>query len=385
MRTVCFCNTNIPWGGGEKWHLEAAAALAARGWRVLFLCHPQGELMARAQGVPGLDPRPLALGRLSFLNPLLRLRLTRLFKEERVHALLMNLPSDLKAAGPAAKTAGVPHIVYRRGSALPVRDTALNHHLYGTVLTRLIVNSEATKRMALSRNPDLIPEERISVLLNGIDVAAFDAALARVPAREPEPGRPLVLGNAGRLNVQKGQHLLLHLCRKALDLGTDCRAVIAGTGEREAELKALADTLGIRNKVEFRGFMPDLSPFWRDIDVFVLTSLWEGFGYVLLEAMLAEKPVFAFSVSNIPELVRDGDNGRLFPLPEAERKLCPDAAPAGSSTTNAAQDPLDAMARSLAALAANPGEQRRMGRVGRVFAQNFDQSVRMDALENLLH
>ena len=117
MRTLCFCNSNIPWGGGEKWHLEAALALAARGWRVLFLCHPAGELYRRLRHRPEIQVLPLALGRLSFLNPFTRVRLTRLFTREGVDALIMNLPADLKAAGPAAKAAGVRQIVYRRGSA----------------------------------------------------------------------------------------------------------------------------------------------------------------------------------------------------------------------------------------------------------------------------
>ena len=177
MRTVCFCNSNIPWGGGEKWHLEAALALAARGWRVLFLCHPQGELVKRLQGSAEIRVVPLPLGRLSFLNPFTHIRLVHFFRQEGVDTLIMNLPADLKAAGPAAKAAGVRRIVYRRGSALPVRNSLLNRYLYGRVITRLIVNSEATRRMALINNPRLIAKDRIAVLPNGIDVQAFDNAL----------------------------------------------------------------------------------------------------------------------------------------------------------------------------------------------------------------
>ncbi len=128
--------------------------------------------------------------------------------------------------------------------------------------------------------------------------------------------RPLILGNAGRLNVQKGQHLFLQLGALLIhEKHCDVRLVLAGGGEREQELRDLAVRLGIADRVLFTGFLEDLSPFWKAIDMFVLTSLWEGFGYVLLEAMLAQKPLLAFAVSNIPELIRQGDNGLLFPLP----------------------------------------------------------------------
>ncbi len=387
---VCFCNSNVPWGGGEKWHLEGALSLARRGRRVILLCHPDGELYQRARALPplpGLRVEPLRITRFSFLNPFTRRRLTAFFRKERVRAVILNLPADLKAAAPAARAAGVGHVVYRRGSALPVRDSALNRHLYGRVITRLIVNSEATRRLVLVNNPRLIPLERITVLPNGIDVAAFDAALA---AAKPMNfvARPFVLGNAGRLNRQKGQHLLLDLTARLAKAGLPVRAVIAGTGEREAELKGLAASLGIEERVEFPGFMENLAPFWRGIDLFVLTSLWEGFGNVLIEAMLAEKPVLAFAVSNLPELVRDGENGFLFPLPEEERAHSPEREPAealGDSPKSAPlPHPLDDMAERVLELATKPERRRALGRAGRAFALRFDQESCMDRLEELL-
>lgn len=414
-RTVCFCNSNIPWGGGEDWHLNAADSLARRGYRVLALCHPLGELHARARRMEHITVVPLPIGRFSFLNPFLRARLVRFFRKERVDALIMNLPSDLKTAGPAARFAGVRHVVYRRGSALPVRNTALNRYLFGRVITLLVVNSEATRALTLVNNPNLTPGERITILPNGVDVRRFDQALDRAAKNMPERHargmgpRPFFIGTAGRLTLQKGQHLLLHLGRRLADAGLDCRIIIAGQGEREKELKALAERLHMRDRVEFCGFMPDLAPFWRRIQLFVLPSLWEGFGNVIIEAMLARKPVFAFAVSNIPELVTDGVTGRLFPLPREERRFCPEEArpdavcpPAPGSSTRrggiaggpgeAPEPPrqsdayaeLDLMVAPILELAACPEPARRMGEAGRAFAMSFSQKARMDELEELL-
>ena len=123
---------------------------------------------------------------------------------------------------------------------------------------------------------------------------------------------------------------------------------------------------------------------------------------VLIEAMLARRPVFAFAVSNIPELVfEDGPgvtgNGRLFPLPAEELPHCPDAGANGDagdfSTTGPAaraaggQKPyaaLDRMVEAALALAADPEAAERMGEAGRRFALRFSQDVCMDRLEDIL-
>ena len=375
-KTLVFCNSTIAWGGGEKWHLDAACAMAARGFRVFLLCHPHGELFKKAQSVPSITVLPLSIGRLSFLNPLQGWQLEKFFRREGVSAVVMNLPQDMKCVAPAAKKAGVEQVIYRRGSALPVKNSALNRRLYGRTLTGLIVNSLATRDATLQNNPSLIAEDRITLLPNGMDIELFDAKMRNcqeplLPGEKP----PLVLGTAGRLNRQKAQHLFLHLGKTLLEQGVNCRLVLAGTGELEEELRSLAARLGLEGHVVFTGFLDDLAPFWQIVDIFVLTSLWEGFGFVLLEAMLARKPIVAFGISNIPELVRHGDNGLLFPLPDAL---------ASASNTQARPD-MAPMASGIATLARSPEMRRQMGEAGRVFAvEHFDQRVCMDRLEALL-
>jgi glycosyltransferase involved in cell wall biosynthesis len=406
---ICFCNGNAAWGGGEAWHLNAARSLAERGLRVLLLCRPGSALHRRAGREKGLEVYGFAPGRLSFLNPAYLLRLARFLREREVGALIMNLPSDVKAAGPAALLAGVKHVIYRRGSDLPVRDSVFNRLLYGRVITRLIVNSEATLRGVLANNPGLIDAGRVTVLPNGIDRAAFDAGLAEAEAEQRaartgrygaghpgnagpgdcgtgHPGnagpgdcggettekKPFVLGNAGRLDRQKGQHFLLHLARSLKNASFPFRLIIAGAGKREAELKKLAEELRVEREVVFAGFMENLAPFWAETDLFILSSLWEGFGSVILEAGLAQKPVFAFRVSNLPELIRDGENGRLFPLPGT-----------GAGATDDGGGP-DAVARAVIETAGNPEELRRMGRRGRELALKYSQDACMDVLLRLM-
>jgi glycosyltransferase involved in cell wall biosynthesis len=72
----------------------------------------------------------------------------------------------------------------------------------------------------------------------------------------------------------------------------------------------------LQNEVVLLGFIPDMEAFMRSIDVFLLTSSWEGFGFVIVEAMAKGKPVVAFDITSNPEIVTDGKTGLLAKHPD---------------------------------------------------------------------
>lgn len=91
---------------------------------------------------------------------------------------------------------------------------------------------------------------------------------------------------------------------------------VVGSGPLQVELRALTSSLGVAERVEFTGYLPDgqLRRKMEEADVAVVPSLWEGFGYVPLEAMAMGLPVIASRAGALPELVKDGVNGYLFPV-----------------------------------------------------------------------
>ena len=370
---LCFCNSNRAWGGGEKWHLEAAIAMADRGARVLVAAREGTALLEKIRNLPQVTAIPVDFASLDFVNPFALISFASLLRQHNVTRLILALPLDVKVAGLAAKIAGVPNVFYRRGSALPVRNSFFNRLLYGTVLTGLIVNSRETKRLALVNNPKLILKERIHLLPNGINVENFDAELAAASPLFRRPGDPFhlcVIGNAGRLTEQKGQKYLLHMAAALVRAGFPFRLVVAGEGELEKPLKHLAAELNVIEHVVFAGFQSGLGPFWQSIDLFISASLWEGFGYVVAEAMLAEKPVVAFDVSSMPELVSSGRNGELVSFPAANE----------SDASVGAR-----LAAAVQTLAASPEKCRDFGREGRkICRQQYSQKAAMDALYALL-
>jgi glycosyltransferase involved in cell wall biosynthesis len=285
-----------------------AAGLAAEGFSVMVAAHRKGELFRRLKDGP-VPVTPVRIGNLSFLNPWKVYRISRMLRASAVESIILNLPSDVKAAGVAARLAGIRNIIYRRGSAIPVRNTLLNRFLFKRVINMVIANSRETAATLLHNNPSLIPEEKIHIVYNGIDLAAFDCR--EYVSVYDRKGKEVVLGNAGRLVEQKGQDMLLEIASLLKQEGFAFRLLVAGTGPLETRLRQKAGEAGLEGQVIFTGFAGNIKSFLHSIDVFLLPSRWEGFGYVLLEAMACRKPIVCFDTSSNPELVEDSVNGFL--------------------------------------------------------------------------
>lgn len=308
-KCICFFNSNKAWGGGEKWHFEAALLARDKGYRVCVVTNRVSVLADRIESEPGITLLRIHIRNMSFLNPCKLSRLVRFYRQHAVDTVITCLPSDMKAGGIAAKLAGVRDIIYRRGIAVPVRNSALNRLLFHNVLTKLIVNSDETKNCVLAHNSGMIGPERIYRVHCGFDVATFDAMPAKSLV-ERKPGE-ILIGNAGRLTPQKGQKLLIDIAALLKDQPIPFRVLIAGRGGMEAELKDYARERGVEDVVQFLGFVADMKSFHQTVDIFALTSLWEGFCYVQVEAMALKRPVVAWNVSSIPEVVTDGETGYL--------------------------------------------------------------------------
>lgn len=122
----------------------------------------------------------------------------------------------------------------------------------------------------------------------------------------------VVYGTVARLVPQKSLHTLLEAFSK-LSQSKDVKAklVIVGDGPLESELKDLAQSLGIQDRVVWPGRRSDIEVVMKSFDVFVLPSIYEGFGLVLLEAMAASLPIIASKVSAIPEIIVHETTGLL--------------------------------------------------------------------------
>ena len=305
---ICFFNSVESWGGGEKWHFDMSSRLQKKNYSVLVITNKKSELRQRLMGT-GIDCLSLKINNLSFVNPYKVFKLASMLKAKRVNTIIINLSADLKVAGIASKMAGVERIIYRRGSAIPVRNTFLNRFLFGSVVDEIIANSEETKRTILSRNPTLIDPAKIRIIYNGINLSEYDKEGGHFHFKRE--GNEVIIGNAGRLVRQKGQKYLLDVAEKLVSRGCNVKFIIAGDGKMENDLKSQVLRRNMESIIEFVGFVDDMKGFMESIDIFVLSSIWEGFGYVIVEAMASRVPVVAFDISSNPEIIEENVTGFL--------------------------------------------------------------------------
>ena len=218
--------------------------------------------------------------------------------------------NSLKAAlygGVAGRLAGVPVVWHARDRIaedyLPRPAVRLVRAAVAWLPDAVIANSQATAdTLRLRRRP--------------VDVIGDPYAPTRTPAVKRAGSDGLVVGMVGRLAPWKGQDVFLRAFAAARPDGVD-RAVLLGSamfGESafEVELRRLVDELGLRSRVELRGFVPDVEAALGEFDVLVHASVTpEPFGQVLVEGMAAGLPVLASGAGGAAEIIHDGVDGLL--------------------------------------------------------------------------
>jgi glycosyltransferase involved in cell wall biosynthesis len=227
-------------------------------------------------------------------------------------------------------TAGLARPAFPRGTRLLVRPA---NHLSANRAELVRVTpikhriSFALHRFAIARADHLICQgEELAADLVGLGIAAprtvignpIDvdevAALAAAPVQLP--GAPALLA-VGRLSRQKGFDVLLPAFARLIASAPGAHLTIAGTGPDDAALRRQASRLGIADRVTFAGFVANPYPLMRAADLYVLSSRYEGFPNVALEALACGTPVVAAACPGVAALVLPGVNGWLAPVEDA--------------------------------------------------------------------
>lgn len=355
MTNVCFFNSIKFWGGGEKLQFENALFFHNKGYQVTIACASGSPLMEKASEV-GIPTFAIHLTSLSFLNPAKRQKLKTFFKSKKIDTVIFTTSQDTKAGGFAAKSAGVERIIYLRGLAAPIKGSFINRQLFRKTLTHIVANSEATKQKILENLTGVLPEEKVRVIYHGIEISDKKDALF------PVENNKIILGNAGRLTKQKGQENLILLAKHLKKRALNFELQIAGTGELEEELKNSIVKNNLEEEVKLLGFVENVPNFMKGLDIFILSSLWEGFGFVIVEAMEKSKPVVAFNLSSNPEIITEGETGFLVDYPDME-----------------------AFADRIQQLAENTELRSNMGKAGRLRAEtHFEIEERISEFEQYI-
>ena len=156
-----------------------------------------------------------------------------------------------------------------------------------------------------------VPAERVTVLRNGVDLKMFRPAQDRAALRRALNITGTTLLSVGNLIESKGHDVVI---RALTDL-PDARLLIIGAGEGGDDFRAIAQSVGVADRVTFVGTVKHdvLRDYYGAVDVLVLASRREGWANVLLEAMACGTPVVASNVGGTPEVVAVPEAGVLMP------------------------------------------------------------------------
>ena len=176
---------------------------------------------------------------------------------------------------------------------------------------RIIAVSDSVKEDLVERTG--LPEELITVIHSGVDRVASSGQFDVF-----QSGRTPVVGTAGPLEAVKGFPFFLGAAARVLALGREVEFVVAGAGPEESNLRRLAKELGINDHVTFVPNLPDFDNALAAMDIFVLPSLQQGIGTIMLEAMALGRPVIATKVGGVYCAVRDNETGLLVPPSNSE-------------------------------------------------------------------
>jgi glycosyltransferase involved in cell wall biosynthesis len=182
---------------------------------------------------------------------------------------------------------------------------------------RIICVSDTDLKKALRYG--LAPEDKLSVIKNGIDYTRLSESVLSPAAAMNikaglgiESGRP-VIGTVARLHYQKNIPFLIQAAARVAEVLPDVALLIIGGGPEEERILGLVRELGVERNVFLLGEREDAVELLSLLDLFVLSSRWEGLPYVLMEAGGMAKAVVATAVDGVAEMITHGENGWLVP------------------------------------------------------------------------
>ena len=302
-------DTARSWRGGQNQVLVTVLCLRALGHRAALVAHAGGELRRRAE--EGLELIPLAPRTEMDLKA--AWRLSRVIKQLRPDVVHAHDPHGVAMAALALSMITrppKPRLIAARRVDFHLGRNALSRWKYRQV-DCFICASDAIRQMILR---DGVAKARAVTVHEGIDLARVEAA---PPAGIHEelwlPRHAPLVGNVAALVPHKGQRHLVDAAAEIVRQEPDARFIIAGEGELRETLERQIKHHDLEKHVLLAGFRPDVLSLHKAFDVFVMSSVTEGLGTSLLDAMACGKPVVATSVGGMPEVVVHGETGLLVP------------------------------------------------------------------------
>ena len=232
-------------------------------------------------------------------------------------------------AGAIARVADIGlknHCLYNpHGWAFNMRCSAKKKAMYTAIekiaapfCDKIICISDAEKQSALDKK--ICREDKLQVIFNGVDIEAYENGIHGTVKRKDLniPEDAFVVGMVGRISQQKAPDVFIKMAKQVKDEVPNAHFIIVGNGNQEAEIRKYAEDNEFSENLHITGWVDDPMSYVELFDVSCLLSRWEGFGLALPEYMMASKPIVASRVDAIPNIIRNGENGLLVNVDDAD-------------------------------------------------------------------
>lgn len=303
-------------GGLELYVFRSAEALSKND-RVSTLLSADGKLREYFEPLPEVAQHFMQV---KFRKaPLLAAkRLARLIDAEGIDVIHVHWGKDLPLAAFAKSfSQRKPRLVYTRQMQLTRSKRDPYHNfLYGQMDVMLTI----TEQLATSAREKLQPADRgkVHTLYYGVEEPAEPLSREARSAIRREWGVPddaMLIGLFGRMEPYKGQHLFIEALAQAKRDGLNVYGLLVGHEMEPGysdELRSQAESLGVTERLVFRGFTKDPKPWMQSCDAILLATIEETFGLVLVEAMRAGVAVIGSNRGGVLEIIAHEKNGLLF-------------------------------------------------------------------------
>ena len=308
-------------GGGERHLADLTNGLAQRGHDVYVALRPDSPLIKELAGLASKKITTLPLR--NSLDAISAQGLSRLVRKNKIQIIHAHMARDYPLAAYAMRTNAAASLIITRHVLFPLSRL---HRITLSRAARIIAVSQAVATRI--KADAIVPTEKISVVLNGIDTARFSQVRAEFNRGQflkswQLPTDSLLVGSVGELTPLKGQAEILHAARQLLKQRSQTHFIIAGIDhsrekQHRAQLEQLIRELDLKAHVSLVGWLDDLAELYCALDVFVSASLTESFGLAIAEAMASGTPVVATKTEGASELIRPRETGLLVPIGNVE-------------------------------------------------------------------
>lgn len=313
MKNICFVNSYIFWGGGEKSYFKYGKELQKMGNKIYFLVKKESELGKRVKEDGWAEVKYIKTGGSCQYNPILFFKVLWFLIKNDIDVIFLNSHRDWKAVGVPAWIRGIKKIIYTKGTSDGIGNSLTTRFYFDNIITDIVVKSDDSAEKLLKNNKRLM-DGKIRVVKNGIEFESFNSR------REKYERKTVVLGVSARLEkVKRVSDLIDVIDILVKKYKLDVKFLICGEGEEREALEKKVNEIKLEKKIIFEGFKKDIVPFLNSIDIFLFASEMEGLSNSIMEAMALGKPVVCYDISSMPELVRERVNGFLIPPFDIEK------------------------------------------------------------------